>query len=217
MTLHYTPECSECGIPSDDCARDADGWARCAECRRGRYGLILADPPWGGESGGGRSRRGADRHYPLLPTGVIQNLPVSDWAARDAFLFLWATVSTLPDALSTMEFWGFRYVTSGVWVKERPGLGHYLRMRHEYLLIGKRGSPAYSRRPGGGSLPGRNAPESVITAARRAHSVKPEAAYAWAETFSPGPFLEMFARRLRPGWDSWGNEIPEGYTKGWWG
>ena len=35
-----------------------------------RYKTILADPPWP-EHGGGKSKRGADRHYPLMKRAPI--------------------------------------------------------------------------------------------------------------------------------------------------
>ena len=125
-----------------------------------------------------------------------------------AFLFLWATVSHLPDALAVMRSWGFRYVTNAVWCKSSRGLGHYLRMQHEHLLIGVQGHPPYSHRPQGkGSAAGRVVMPSVIHAARGAHSVKPQAVHDYAETFSQGPYLEMFARKCRMGWDAWGNEV----------
>nr|WP_231873415.1 MT-A70 family methyltransferase [Kitasatospora setae] len=39
------------------------------------------------------------------------------------------------------------------------------------------------------------------------HSHKPEEQCAVIERCSPSPFLELFARRERPGWDVWGKEI----------
>jgi N6-adenosine-specific RNA methylase IME4 len=41
---------------------------------------------------------------------------------------------------------------------------------------------------------------------RGAHSAKPEAFLDLVEQVSPGPYLEMFARRARFGWDYWGDE-----------
>ena len=42
---------------------------------------------------------------------------------------------------------------------------------------------------------------------RGKHSAKPEAFQTMVEQISPGPYLELFARRKRHGWASWGNEI----------
>lgn len=44
---------------------------------------------------------------------------------------------------------------------------------------------------------------------RGAHSAKPEAFLDLVEQVSPGPYLELFARRQRLGWDTWGNEALE--------
>ena len=38
------------------------------------------------------------------------------------------------------------------------------------------------------------------------HSAKPAEFYTLVEQVSPGPYLEMFARDSRPGWDAWGDE-----------
>lgn len=79
--------------------------------RAGYYQTILADPPWA-ERGGGQIRRGANRHYELMTTRKIAELPVNAWAETNAHLYLWVTNNFLPDGLAVMEAWGFRYVTS---------------------------------------------------------------------------------------------------------
>jgi N6-adenosine-specific RNA methylase IME4 len=40
----------------------------------------------------------------------------------------------------------------------------------------------------------------------RAHSRKPDGALDLIEQASPGPYLELFARRARFGWDYWGDQ-----------
>jgi N6-adenosine-specific RNA methylase IME4 len=55
-------------------------------------------------------------------------------------------------------------------------------------------------------------PNSVFMLARplpRRHSTKPESFMDYIEASSPSPRLEMFARRQRLGWDTWGNEALE--------
>ena len=44
---------------------------------------------------------------------------------------------------------------------------------------------------------------------KRGHSVKPDELFDVIESCSPGPYLEMFARRPRKGWRQWGNETVE--------
>lgn len=172
-----------------------------------RYNVILADPPWP-ERGGGRIQRGADRHYRLMRTREIEALgeQVQGWAAADCFLFLWVTNNHLPDGLQVMRAWGFRYVSNLAWVKPTLGLGHYFRMQHELCFLGVRGRPPYSRRPRG-SAAGRVVHPSVVFADRREHSRKPDAVIDIIETFSPGPYLEMFSRYPRLGWDVMGDEV----------
>lgn len=170
------------------------------------YATILADPPWL-EQGGGKCKRGADKHYALLRTRDIPSAMMSapQWQpAPNAHLYLWTTNAFLPDALFVMRALGFRYVTNVAWVKEREGkvqtgLGQYFRGGHELLLFGVRGS--------GKSVctEVRNIP-SVIKAPRGEHSRKPDAFYEMIEARSTGPYLEMFARGKREGWKRFGLE-----------
>jgi N6-adenosine-specific RNA methylase IME4 len=106
----------------------------------------------------------------------------------------------LTDALNIMTAWGFEYATSAVWVKDRLGMGVYVRQQHELLLIGKRGL---------GIVPHPSTlSSSVIAAPRREHSRKPDEVYDLIERMYPElPKIELFARTVRPGWDAWGNEV----------
>ena len=87
-----------------------------------KYKTIYADPPYW-EVGGGKIKRGADRHYPLMKTADICKLPVADLADENCHLYLWATNNHLPDAFKVIEAWGFRYVTIITWLKDKIGLG----------------------------------------------------------------------------------------------
>lgn len=172
-----------------------------------KYGVILADPPWRFEpySRATGMDRAADNHYPTSSTDEITALPVP--AADDAVLFLWATAPMLPDALHVMSGWGFTYKSHLIWAKDRIGTGYWARNRHELLLIGTRGSiPAPS--PG-------TQPESLIEEKVGQHSVKPDAFHEMIEGLFPSlPKIEMFARRGRDGWDTWGAEAPEDIKNG---
>ena len=112
----------------------------------GPFSTIYADPPWP-ERGGGRIKRGADRHYPLLSVTEIAALPVAGIAAPDAHLYLWVTNNYLPAGFDVMQAWGFRYVTCITWAKEgRFGLGQYFRGKTEHCLWGARqGAPPRTR------------------------------------------------------------------------
>jgi hypothetical protein len=48
----------------------------------------------------------------------------------------------------------------------------------------------------------------IVTAPVGEHSVKPEEVAQGIERLVGGPYLELFARRLRPGWTCWGDEVP---------
>lgn len=197
------------------------------------YSCIAADPPWN-EQGGGKCKRGAQRHYALIKKRedilrVMVTAPC--WRPADnAHLWLWVTNNFLPDGLWLMDALGFRYVTNRAWAKcvqnyhetglpvgwlpQRPGLGQYLRGQHELLLFGVRGRlPARHKREKDGYIPDTSdvgalrAPTTLLLAPRREHSAKPDQAYTDILHVSPGPRLEMFARNPRPGWDVWGNEI----------
>jgi N6-adenosine-specific RNA methylase IME4 len=161
----------------------------------GRYTTILADPPWNiGQIGG---NRGANHHYGLLPVEQIVALPMARLAADSAHLWLWTTNAALFAAKQVMDAWGFTYRSVLTWVKPYLGMGRYLRTQTEHLLLGTRGkAPVLFRGQG-----------SWFYAPVQDHSRKPEEQYAIIERLSPGPYLELFARRRRPGWHVWGNEV----------
>jgi len=127
----------------------------------------------------------------------IRTLPIADIADDDCRLFLWATNTHLPTAFTVMEAWGFTYRQTIVWHKTKSTpQGHIAPNRAEYLLVGRIGHPATRTR----------LTDCVVTASPRAHSRKPECFADLIEQVSPGPYLELFARRQRLGWDTWGNE-----------
>lgn len=177
------------------------------------YRTIMTDPPWA-ERGGGKVKRGADRHYPLLPSDEIAGVIKSSGVFvphEDCHLWMWATNNYLGDALAIIAELGFEYKTNAVWVKSREpqaesprlqiGLGQYLRGSHELLLFATRGQ---------GQAPdtwtGRRNIPSAFLAPRGRHSAKPVESYELIESVSKGPRVEIFARGLRDGWESWGND-----------
>lgn len=164
----------------------------------GKYQTILADPPWP-ERGGGKIKRGADRHYKLMSLDEIYWLKVEQLAAYNAHLYLWVTNNYLQAGLASMNAWGFRYITNIVWCKPSFGIGQYFRGQHEILLFGVRGK-----------LPSQAVPKNIPTilhAPKGEHSAKPEQIYSYIERTSPAPRIELFARKKREGWDVWGNEV----------
>jgi len=164
-----------------------------------KYRTILADPPWDIQQKGGR---GASRHYNLMGLDRIKNMPIADLVDDNAHLWLWVTNATLRDGFDVMEAWGFTPRSPLTWVKPRIQLGNYLRNATEHLLFGTRGRAPVNYR----SQP------TWMFAPLQDHSHKPEEQYAVIERVSPGPYLELFARRAQPGWDAWGNQIDSAVT-----
>ena len=157
-----------------------------------RFATLLADPPWDIQQRGTFAPP-----YPLMAWEEIAALPVEPLADTNAHLWLWATNASLFKAKCVMEAWGFRYRSTLTWIKPRLGMGWYLRNQTEHLLLGTRGTAPIQFRSQG----------SWFYAPVQAHSHKPEEQYAIIERCSPGPYLELFARRARPGWSIWGNEV----------
>jgi len=177
---------------------------------RGHYRAICSDPPWRFRTWSETNQqKSASRYYSLMTTAEIAALPVSDLAADDCALFLWATNPNLPEALEVMAAWGFTYKTVAfTWAKTTPrtdgswapkwhsGLGYWSRANSELCLLGIRGKPKRLAKD----------VRQLVVAPRREHSRKPDEVYSAIERLVPGPYLEMFARRTRPGWDAFGNE-----------
>jgi len=168
------------------------------------FRCILLDPPWE-ERGGGKSKRGADRHYPLLKKhDIIRVVHQSGYwnPADQAHMWMWVTDNFLKDGLFVMESLGFRYVRQAVWPKPHFVIGQYLRGQHEVCLFGVRGRMMPLRTRGESSLFGDG--ELIKTGI---HSRKPDESYEKIEKVSPGPRLELFCRKRRLGWWAWGNQL----------
>lgn len=170
---------------------------------------VLADPPWRFTN---RTGKVAPEHrrlgrYATMSADEIGALPVARVARAKAHCYLWVPNALLRDGLAVMEAWGFEYKSNLVWYKvrrdggpDRRGVGFYFRNVTEVCLFGVRGR-------GNRTLaPGRRQP-NVVVACKREHSRKPDELYDIIEACSPGPYLELFARRPRKGWLQWGDEV----------
>ncbi len=160
------------------------------------------------DKGKGRS---AEAYYDCMSLDDIKALPVADWAADDCVLLLWTTDPLLPTAFEVIRAWGFSYKTVGFyWAKLNKraaaapftdadfftGLGFWTRANPELCLLATRGHPKRRRAD----------VRKLMISPRREHSRKPDEAYERIEALCEGPYLEMFARSARPGWDRWGAE-----------
>jgi N6-adenosine-specific RNA methylase IME4 len=174
-----------------------------------RFSTILADPPW---QFANRTGKMAPEHrrlhrYQTMGLDEIKALPVQRFATEPAHLYLWVPNALLAEGLEVMRAWGFTYKSNLVWYKIRHdggpdgrGVGFYFRNVTELVLFGVRGVMR--------TLPPGRRQVNLLYSRKREHSRKPEELYNIIETCSPGPFLELFARHLRPGWVSWGDEVP---------
>lgn len=168
-----------------------------------KYKTIYADPPWN-ETGGGKIRRGADKHYPLMSTKEILDMAsfVQSISDENCHLYLWITNNFLAAGLEVMKRRGFTYKTKITWMKDRFGLGQYFRGNTEDCLFGVRGVLPYKTADGK-----RQQGVTGFLAPRKEHSAKPETMRRMIERVSYPPYIELFARKTTPGWDVRGNEV----------
>ncbi len=177
------------------------------------FPTILADPPWRFQN---RTGKMAPEHrrlsrYDTMTLEDIMKLPVEGLAAETSHLYLWVPNALLPEGLHVMEAWGFQYKSNIVWHKVRKdggpdgrGVGFYFRNTTELVLFGIRGKDARTLAPGRSQV-------NIIRTQKREHSRKPDELYDIVEACSPGPYLELFARGSRKGWETWGNESGDYY------
>ena len=172
------------------------------------FGTIEVDIPWSSDQGGGKIKRGADRHYPpLKPYEAVEAIIKSPlWRpdrAQGCHLWLWVTNLCVAARhhLVVLDALGFREVSFRTWVKERvrPGLGKYMRGETEHAILATCG-------PARVPPPMKDPPSTALIAPVGRHSEKPPANVADVERISPGPRAELFARQPREGWYSWGND-----------
>ncbi|MDR1936482.1 MAG: S-adenosylmethionine-binding protein [Candidatus Accumulibacter sp.] len=177
---------------------------------KGRFGAILADPPWQFQN---RTGKMAPEHkrlsrYSTLTLDDIKAIPVATVAAPASHLYLWVPNALLAEGLAVLQAWGFCYKSNIVWHKIRKdggpdgrGVGFYFRNVTEIVLFGVRGNLR--------TLPPGRRQVNFLATQKREHSRKPDEFYGIVESCSPGPYLELFARHCREGWEHWGNEVPE--------
>ena len=171
---------------------------------KGKYNIILADPPWNFWGGGHKNQ---SQHYDTLTIDKLSSMEVEKLAADDCIIFLWATFPILPEAIELLHQWGFNYATVGfVWVKPTKkdnrkwfwGLGYWTRSNTEICLIGTKGS--IERKSA--------SVHQIICEPPREHSRKPDVVREKiVELVGDLPRIELFARQKVEGWDAYGKEI----------
>lgn len=174
----------------------------------GLFATVVADPPWQldtGEAAFGSA--GSEGHEPLpyfsmsLDDIRALGLPLSPHLPDDAHLYLWTTNRYVEAAYQVARDWGFKPSVLLVWAKapRGVGLGDAFKLTTEFVLFARRGSLANLD----------VTPTTWFSWPRGVHSAKPDDFYSLVERMSPGPRLDMFARKSRPGWVVWGDEVSE--------
>ena len=177
-----------------------------------KYRTIVADPPWEISkkiAAGGRRARDTEVPYDMLSIDEIKSLPVDGFCEDNAHLYLWSTRQVFRDgvAADVARAWGFEPCGEIVWGLRNPGMGAGPFVNdHEPVLVARRGSLPFAGEWATGGVWFWRQP---YMNGGKVHSAKPDGFLDHVERLSPGPYLELFARRQRLGWDTWGNESLE--------
>jgi|TARA_B110000977_G_scaffold162387_1_gene207795 N6-adenosine-specific RNA methylase IME4 len=170
-----------------------------------KYSVIYADPPWSFKTYSDKGKdRSPENHYSTMNFKDICNLPVNNIANDNSVLLMWITDPLLDKAFKVIDAWGFKYKTVGfTWAKTNrkklgffTGLGYWTRGNPEMCLLATKGKPKRISK----SVP------QLVVEQRREHSRKPDIMYNHIENLLDGPYIELFARTKRKGWDCWGNQ-----------
>ena len=170
-----------------------------------KYNVIYADPPSTFKTYSDKGKdRSPENHYNVMSLKDICNLPISKIANDNSVLLMWVVDPLLDKAFEVINAWGFKYKTVGfTWAKTNKksmgfftGLGYWTRGNPEMCLLATKGKPKRISK----SVP------QLVVEQRREHSRKPDIMYNHIENLLEGPYIELFARTQRQGWDSWGNQ-----------
>jgi N6-adenosine-specific RNA methylase IME4 len=185
-----------------------------------KYKIIYADPPWKQKAGrlmsgykivngkqiwNSEHVKSENLSYPTMSIADIKNMPIGELADNDCCLFMWVTNAYLPYAFEIISQWGFKYSTTLVWAKNLMGggLGGTFRITTEFLIFAKKGK-----------IMAKEVTPSTWFNIKRTYengvpknSKKPTYFYELIESKFDGPFLELFAREQREGWDVFGNQV----------
>lgn len=168
-----------------------------------KYKCILVDPPWPLTMAGQRKRAKEGRKPDSLPYKTmtieeIKSIRVEDNADIGCHLWLWTTNQHIEDGFDVMRSWGFKYLMPIHWIKP-SGMGNWFIHRTQTMLFGYYKKCQFNK--------DRYRPNIIMTKDPKRHSQKPEESFELIESISNGPYLELFARQKRNGWDSLGDEV----------
>lgn len=196
---------------SEDKEKRVDGMIYNSICDiAGKYEIVYTDPPWAQTKGNARKCRpnqGKNLDYQTLSMEDIKRLHMeflSKCTMDKHNVFMWTIDKFLHDTEKMMKELGYDLHARFVWDKENGIAPAFtVRFSHEYLL--------WFYRKGNILMPCQEMRGKYTTILREQstkHSKKPICAYEMIENlFSGAKRIELFARNIRDGWDSFGNEI----------
>lgn len=179
-----------------------------------KYNVIYADPPWHFSSRGARSGRYGDLPYGDMKLKDLKAMRVADIAADDCALHMWAVGSMMEEAFALGRAWGFRPIrVDKVWCKKTcHGNKHAVVAPYgmndvEFIILFGKGKICSEQEE-------RNqyTTQYVDCEYPGEHSRKPDHFRQLIDARWPKewPRIELFCRQAPEGWDTWGNEAPNG-------
>lgn len=170
-----------------------------------KYNTIVIDPPWNISMMGHRQRRPTNPQklpYKTMTLEEIENIDIDSIANVGSHIYLWTTNKFLRKSYELFDKWGVNFHLVMVGVKPSgiaPNCGYVFGT--EFVLIGFYGKPAQKWQ----NIGKLNWFKMFNKAGK--HSTKPEEFYKLVDEMSSTPKIELFARKRRDGWDSWGDEV----------
>jgi N6-adenosine-specific RNA methylase IME4 len=170
-----------------------------------KYNTIVIDPPWA-ISLTGEVKRGEKRAkslpYKTMSLQEIKEIPINNIANVGAHIYCWTTNKMLKDTFDVLQDWGVNFHLVMPLVKPSglaPCFGYAF--ASEFCLLGFYGKPMQKFLKAGEL--------NWIKAFNKAgtHSSKPDDFYKLVERMSPEPRIDIFARKQRLNWDTFGDEV----------
>jgi len=167
----------------------------------GPYRVIVVDVPWKTKI---REDDPSCRRVPPYPPMTLEEicaLKVSDIAHKHCILWFWTPNAHMREAFTVLDAWGFKDKTILTWVKDKMGLGDWLRGQTEHVIMAVRGEPIVTL----------TNQTTVLRAPVRGHSVKPVEFYDLVESLCPAPrHADLFSRyKHGPRWDCHGTGLED--------
>lgn len=168
------------------------------------FQIVACDCPWRFKDSLPGPKRGASKFYECLSVDQLKAFPLPP-IGDDALLFFWKVASMPEEAYQVIRAWGFVPKAELVWLKRTAtgerhfGMGRTTRAEHETCVIASRGK--------GTSLIVNHAVRSTFEAPIGRHSEKPDRFYEIVRELTTGRRCELFARRRRPGFVAFGDQV----------